>query len=93
MEIATVKAPRWFVRRDIDGLFGLFLDNLIQILLIVNLCQGVLGFPPSLVYGRILPGIALSLIVGNFYSASRLRAIHKCRDYTVRSLHYSFCCM
>jgi adenine/guanine/hypoxanthine permease len=67
MEISTVKTPRWFVRRDIDGLFGLFLDNLIQILLIVNLCQGVLGFSPSLVYRRILPGIALSLIVGNFY--------------------------
>ncbi|KAB8335672.1 NCS2 family permease [Scytonema tolypothrichoides VB-61278] len=67
MEIPIVKTPRWFVRRDIDGFFGLFLDNLIQILLIVNLCQGVLGFSPLLVYGRILPGIALSLIVGNFY--------------------------
>ena len=67
MEIATPKAPRWFVRGDIDGLFGLALDNFIQILLVVNLCQGVLGFPAFLVYGRILPGIALSLIVGNFY--------------------------
>jgi len=67
MEITTPKAPRWFVRRDIDGLFGLALDNFIQILLIVNLCQGVLGFPAFLVYGRILPGIALSLLVGNFY--------------------------
>jgi AGZA family xanthine/uracil permease-like MFS transporter len=61
------QTPRWFVRRDIDGLFGLALDNFIQILLIVNLCQGVLGFPPILVYGRILPGVAFSLIIGNFY--------------------------
>jgi adenine/guanine/hypoxanthine permease len=67
METATPKASRWFIRRDIDGFFGLALDNLIQILLIVNLCQGVLGFSTSLVYGRILPGVALSLIVGNFY--------------------------
>jgi adenine/guanine/hypoxanthine permease len=67
MEITKPTTPHWFVRRDIDGLFGLALDNLIQILLIVNLCQGVLGFPNSLVYGRILPGVALSLIVGNFY--------------------------
>lgn len=59
--------PRWFVRRDIDGFFGLALDNFIQILLIVNLCQVVLGFPAGIIYGRILPGIALSLIVGNFY--------------------------
>jgi len=61
------QAPRWFVRGDIDGFFGLALDNLIQILLIVGLCQGVLGFPAALVYGRILPGVALSLLVGNLY--------------------------
>ncbi len=59
--------PRWFVRRDIDGFFGLALDNLIQILLIVGLCQGVLGFAPELLYGRILPAVALSLVVGNVY--------------------------
>ena len=58
---------RWFVRRDIDGFFGLALDNLVQILVIVSLCQGVLQFPPDLVYGRILPGLALSLVVGNLY--------------------------
>lgn len=60
-------APRWFVRQDLDGFFGLALDNLIQILVILNLCQSVLEFPPDLIYGRILPSIALSLIVGNVY--------------------------
>lgn len=60
-------APRWFVRQDLDGFFGLALDNLIQILVILNLCQSVLAFPPDLIYGRILPSIALSLIVGNVY--------------------------
>lgn len=59
--------PRWFVRRDIDGFFGLALDNLIQILLIIGLCQGVLGFKAELLYGRVLPAVALSLAVGNVY--------------------------
>ena len=59
--------PRWFVRQDVDGLLGLALDNLIQILLIVGLCRGLLGYPSELVYGRILPAVALSLIVGNVY--------------------------
>jgi adenine/guanine/hypoxanthine permease len=59
--------PRWFVRQDVDGLLGLALDNLIQILLIVGLCRGLLGYPSELVYGRILPAVALSLIVGNLY--------------------------
>lgn len=65
LRIAT--RPRWFVQEDVDGLLGLALDNLIQILLILGLCQGVLGYPASLVYGRILPAVALSLVVGNFY--------------------------
>ena len=60
-------SPRWFVRQDLDGFFGLAVDNLVQILLIVSLCQGVLGFSPTLIYGRVLPGVALSLIVGNAY--------------------------
>lgn len=63
----TSASPRWFVRQDLDGFFGLALDNFIQILLIVNLCRVVLAFPDNLIYGRILPGVALSLIVGNVY--------------------------
>ena len=59
-------SPRWFVRRDLDGFFGLALDNLIQILVIVSLTQGVLQFPAHLVYGRILPSIAVSLVSRQF---------------------------
>ena len=57
------------VRGDVDGFFGLALDNLVQFLLIDALCRGVLGFPAELVYGRVLPGAALSLLVGNVYYA------------------------
>lgn len=60
---------RWFERGDIDGFFGLALDNLVQLILIVTLCQGVLGFSPALVYSTILPGVAVSLILGNLFYA------------------------
>ena len=60
---------RWFVRGDIDGFFGLALDNLVQLLLIDVLCRFVLGFPTELVYGTILPGAAISLVIGNVYYA------------------------
>lgn len=56
---------RWFVRGDIDGFFGLALDNLVQLLLIDALCRFVLGFPPELIYGRVLPGAAVSILIGN----------------------------
>jgi len=29
----------WFVRKDLDGFFGLMIDNLIQLILIVSLCR------------------------------------------------------
>ena len=66
---------RWFVRGDIDGFFGLALDNLVQLLLIDTLCRFVLGFPPELVYGRVLPGAAVSMLVGNLFYACQAKQL------------------
>ncbi|HJK94245.1 MAG TPA: hypothetical protein RMH26_26120, partial [Polyangiaceae bacterium LLY-WYZ-15_(1-7)] len=75
----------WFVKGDLDGFFGLAVDNLIQFLLILGLCAGVLGFSSELVLGRVLPGAALSILVGNvFYGwqAQRLSAAEGRTDVT-----------
>ncbi len=59
-----------FVRRDLDGFFALMIDNLVQLLLIVALC-GLCGISADseLLLQYILPGAALSILVGNiFYS-------------------------
>jgi len=66
---------RWIVRGDIDGFFGLALDNLIQLLLIDGLCRYVLEFPPDLVYGRVLPGAAVSVLIGNIAYARQARKL------------------
>src|SRR5512136_1233567 len=58
---------RWFVRGDVDGFFGLALDNLVQLLVIDALCRHALGFPEQLVRGTILPGAAVSVRVGHLY--------------------------
>src|SRR5262245_2749995 len=56
-------------RGDVDGFFGLALDNLVQLLLINSLCRHVLGFDETLLLRHVLPGAAVSLLVGNlFYS-------------------------
>ena len=65
--------PRLFVRGDVDGFFGLALDNLIQVLLISSLWTQVLGFSTERLYGRILPGVAISLVVGNLFYAWQAR--------------------
>jgi adenine/guanine/hypoxanthine permease len=56
---------RAFVRGDIDGFLGLGLDNVVQLIIVVGLCTGPLGFPANMVYGVMLPGIAFSMLVGN----------------------------
>lgn len=66
---------RWFVRGDIDGFFGLALDNLVQLLLIDTLCRNVLGFSDALLYGRVLPGVAISLLFGNVFYAWQAKRV------------------
>ncbi|HYF50532.1 MAG TPA: NCS2 family permease [Planctomycetota bacterium] len=68
---------RWIERGDIDGFFGLALDNFVQLLMIESLCRIVLGFPDQLLYGRILPGVAVSLLIGNLYYAWQARQLAK----------------
>src|SRR6476659_4304600 len=69
---------KWFVRGDIDGFFGLFVDNLLQLLLILTLCPLVCGFPADFVIGTVLPGAAISIAVGNFFYAWQARKLaHK----------------
>ena len=63
-----------FVKRDLDGFFGLAIDNLVQLLLIVTLCGvycGMVGESAGLVYRYILPGAAVSLLIGNLFYAAQ----------------------
>jgi adenine/guanine/hypoxanthine permease len=66
---------RWFQRGDVDGFFGLALDNLVQLLLIDALCRHVIGMPDDLLYGRVLPGVAMSLLVGNLWYARQAKRL------------------
>ena len=68
--LADVATPqKWFVAGDVDGFFGLAIDNLIQFLLMIGLCGAVLGFDADLIAGKVLPAAALSVIVGNLWYA------------------------
>ena len=67
-----------FVKGDLDGFFALGLDNMIMFLLMSNLCLGFLGFSIDLFYGRILPAMAVGLIIGNvFYARQALQLAKK----------------
>lgn len=79
----------WFVKRDIDGFFGLAIDNLIQFLLIATLCPVIAGIPAEFVFTRILPGAALSVIIGNlFYSWQARKLAMREKRKSVTALPY-----
>jgi adenine/guanine/hypoxanthine permease len=67
--------PAWFVRKDLDGFFGLMIDNLIQLILIVSLCRELIHLPDEYIFGKILPGAAFSILVGNLFYAWQARRL------------------
>ncbi len=60
---------RLWVAGDLNGFFGLCTNSLTNTLTTVFLLTAVLKFPNDLVFGRIVPGLVLSLAVGNIYFA------------------------
>ncbi len=77
-----------FVRGDVDGFIGLFIDNLVNLLIITGLCRSI-GMPSELVFGWILPGTALSVLAGNiFYSYQARKLAHKEKRLDVAALPY-----
>jgi AGZA family xanthine/uracil permease-like MFS transporter len=79
-----MKTYPWFTRGDLDGFFGLFVDNLLQLMLIVTLCTYVVNLPTELTHGTILPAAAISILMGNLFYAWQARriAMERQRPYT-----------
>jgi len=62
-----VSALKYFVKSDWNGFFGLFTNNLTNILVMASLLSVVVGLPGNIVYGRILPAVGLSIFISSIY--------------------------
>ncbi len=81
--------PKLFVSGDIDGFFGLFIDNLLQLMLVVVLGSAIAGLPQTFILQRILPGAAVSILAGNlFYSWQAYQLAKKTGRQDVTALPY-----
>ena len=56
---------RWFVPGDLNGFFGLVVDNLSILGFIAMALVGIFQFPAEVVFGRMFPGTALGVLIGN----------------------------
>src|SRR5690606_40699415 len=54
-----------FVAGDLNGFFGLVVDNLSILGFIAMALVGIFGVPAEIVFGRMFPGTALGVLLGN----------------------------
>ena len=74
-----------FSRNDLSAFWALFADNLANLLIISGVCRFVFGMSPEIVFGRILPGAAVAIIIGvaaYVYMAQRLAKATNRNDVT-----------
>lgn len=77
----------WYKKEDTDAFFALFQNNIANFVVIAISMLGM-GFPASIVYGQVLPGAAVAVMVGNFYyafTAARLARRENRTDVTALS--------
>ncbi|MCW0411018.1 hypothetical protein NG831_06005 [Xanthomonas sacchari] len=81
--------PRWFVAGDLNGFFGLVVDNLSILGFITLALVGLFQFPVEVIYTRMIPGTAFGVLVGNLlytWMARRLAARSGRSDVTAMPL-------
>lgn len=58
---------RWWVPGDWNAFFGLFTNVVLNVIVLTGLVLGVVKLPGEIVFGRILPALAIALPLGNIY--------------------------
>lgn len=69
MATAATYKPRLWVKGDLNGLFGLGTNVLLNVIVLAGLCLTVVKIPESIVYGRVLPALGIALPLGNIWYA------------------------
>ncbi len=80
---------RWAARGDINGFFALSIDNLALLVSMSGILIGVFGMPPDIVLGRMVPGTAFGVLVGDAiytWMAFRLAKQERRQDVTAMPL-------
>jgi AGZA family xanthine/uracil permease-like MFS transporter len=86
MSTNPVRYP-WYKKEDTDAFFALFQNNLANFV-VIALSMLSMGFPASIVFGKVIPGSAVAVLVGNLYyaySANRMAKKENRTDVTALS--------
>ncbi|MCA9776380.1 MAG: xanthine/uracil/vitamin C permease [Candidatus Eremiobacteraeota bacterium] len=74
---------------DWNGFWALLADNLANLVIAAGVCKGVFNMPDEIVFGRILPGLGVSLVAGlSFYAYQGYKLGQKENREDVTALPY-----
>lgn len=59
----------FFQRGDIGGMAYSITNNIVNYLIVIATLSGVLGWPDEIVYGKVIPGMSIGLMLSGFYYA------------------------
>ena len=65
----------WFRRGDIGGITYLVTNNIVNYLIVIATLSGVLKWPDKIVFGAVIPGMSIGLMLGCFYYAFMARRL------------------
>lgn len=85
----AVFSYRWYSLGDINGFFALAIDNLALLVGMAGILIGVFHLPPDLVLGRMVPGTAAGVLLGDLlytWLAFRLARREQRQDVTAMPL-------
>lgn len=78
---------KYFVKSDWNGFFGLFTNNLTNVIVIASLLSVVVGMPNAIVFGRIIPAVGFSIFLASaYYSYMAVKLAKKEERDTVTAL-------
>jgi AGZA family xanthine/uracil permease-like MFS transporter len=78
-----------FARSDYSAFWALFTDNFTNLLVISGICKFVFNMPDEIVFGRIIPGASVSILIGVcFYSWMARKLAYKEQRTDVTALPY-----
>ncbi|HRP67926.1 MAG TPA: hypothetical protein PLY93_00120 [Turneriella sp.] len=78
---------RWIGIGDLNAFFGLMLDNVTNLVFLAQILILVFGFPANLVYGKMFPGTAFGVLVGDLiYTAMAFRLAKRTQNPNVTAM-------
>lgn len=87
MKESNEKRYQWAAPGDLNAFFALFLDNIVNLVILATILNKVFGMPADFIFNRMIPGTALGVMFGDLvYTYLAFRLAKKTGSNTVTAM-------